>query len=80
MEDLREHDTVRVVVQPDNQVVYIEGVSGFIERILEEGNCLFHAIDAVGRSAGKGVVPVKCLIPDKAPWLEEAREKVSGNF
>ena len=77
--------TVRVIKQPENQPVYLEGVSGFIEKKLDtdpkHGQMyLFHAIDLSGNSAGQGAIPANCLVIDQAPHLSDSRDRINGDI
>jgi len=74
---------VRIFKQPSNQVVYMEGTTGFIVAVKEVDKKLgqlysFHAVDDSGNSAGIGSIPEKCLIEDKSIILQRAMVKIQG--
>ena len=74
---------VRVFKQPENQVVYMEGTTGYIVSTKGVDKGLgqlysFHAIDDSGNSAGIGNIPEKCLIKDDSIILQRAMQRITN--
>ncbi len=66
---------VRVVKQPENQIVKLVGEVSWIEEILGDF-ATFHSMSIDGTKGGCGSVPLKCLELEPNPAWSEAKRKV----
>lgn len=75
---------IRVVRQPSNQIIYLEGTQGFIEEIAEIDPklgqiYLIRALNEKGKSLGVGRIPGSCLIVDDSPASKKCKETYLSN-
>jgi len=79
MTKFKRHDSIRIIKQPPNQVLYLQSAQGFIEKvsyISDFGQMyMVRLLNEYGQSLGVGKIPEDCLLGDTSPASTKAKNK-----